>query len=371
MRAVGPAGEPLAFRPMADVRPIQRDSLRPRRGRLAGRRRGAALRRDRREQRAELLERSPYNAVAIDLPKPYGETGPQQTEGDPYERAARDDGRLARGRRPGRRRRAGDLGDDPGLHRPRRQPPHPPRHPRPGPGRGLRRRPGAAARAHPAGPEEGPARPDPRHPAQPLADLLAQHRGPLAAGRAGDRAAGALGRGDRRRRHGDPGLAGRRPGGPRRGHRAARRRRAADRRRPPPLRDRDRLPRRGRRRGRPRLHPDGADRPRRPRPHRLPHPPPALRLRRRPRAPAPPRRGPARAVRRRREVALERARPARRGGRRRLRPLRLPPQAGLPPAAEGQAVAELDEQLDRQARGLPPPRRGDPRDAGARRGSPG
>jgi uncharacterized protein (DUF1015 family) len=41
------------------------------------------------ELRAELLERSPYNAVAIDLPKPYGETGPQQTEDDPYERAAR------------------------------------------------------------------------------------------------------------------------------------------------------------------------------------------------------------------------------------------------------------------------------------------
>jgi uncharacterized protein (DUF1015 family) len=39
--------------------------------------------------RAELLERSPYNAVAIDLPKPYGETGPQQTEDDPYKRAAR------------------------------------------------------------------------------------------------------------------------------------------------------------------------------------------------------------------------------------------------------------------------------------------
>lgn len=39
--------------------------------------------------REELLERSPYNAVAIDLPKPYGETGPQQTEDDPYERAAR------------------------------------------------------------------------------------------------------------------------------------------------------------------------------------------------------------------------------------------------------------------------------------------
>jgi len=38
--------------------------------------------------RAELLDRSSYNAVAIDLPKPYGETGPQQTEDDPYERAA-------------------------------------------------------------------------------------------------------------------------------------------------------------------------------------------------------------------------------------------------------------------------------------------
>jgi uncharacterized protein (DUF1015 family) len=41
------------------------------------------------ELRAELLERSPYNAVAIDLPKPYGEAGPQQTDDDPYERAAR------------------------------------------------------------------------------------------------------------------------------------------------------------------------------------------------------------------------------------------------------------------------------------------
>ncbi len=35
--------------------------------------------------RAELLGRSPYNAVAIDLPKAYGETGPQAAgEGDPY-----------------------------------------------------------------------------------------------------------------------------------------------------------------------------------------------------------------------------------------------------------------------------------------------
>ena len=43
--------------------------------------------------RSELLARSPYNAVAIDLPKPYGETGPQsEGEGDPYERAASDIG---------------------------------------------------------------------------------------------------------------------------------------------------------------------------------------------------------------------------------------------------------------------------------------
>ncbi len=40
------------------------------------------------EQRSELLARSPYNAVAIDLPKPYGQTGPEETGGDPYETAA-------------------------------------------------------------------------------------------------------------------------------------------------------------------------------------------------------------------------------------------------------------------------------------------
>ena len=40
------------------------------------------------EQREALLERSPYNAVAIDLPKPYGESGPTETGDDPYARAA-------------------------------------------------------------------------------------------------------------------------------------------------------------------------------------------------------------------------------------------------------------------------------------------
>ncbi len=38
--------------------------------------------------RTELLARSPYNAVAIDLPKPYGHSGPEGGEGDPYETAA-------------------------------------------------------------------------------------------------------------------------------------------------------------------------------------------------------------------------------------------------------------------------------------------
>jgi uncharacterized protein (DUF1015 family) len=38
-------------------------------------------------QRAELLERSPYSAVAIDLPKPF-DAGAQIPEGDPYQRAA-------------------------------------------------------------------------------------------------------------------------------------------------------------------------------------------------------------------------------------------------------------------------------------------
>ena len=41
------------------------------------------------DRRAELLERSPYNAVAIDLPKPYGASGPRQSDADPYAQAAK------------------------------------------------------------------------------------------------------------------------------------------------------------------------------------------------------------------------------------------------------------------------------------------
>ncbi len=252
------------------------------------------------EQRKALLARSPYNAVAIDLPKPYGETGPTETGDDPYERAARtiedwrEAGALVTDPEPAIWAMTQDYTGPDGEARTRH---------------GILARvrvedfddrPGPPPRAHPARPEEGPARPDPRDPPQPLGDLLPRHRRSLAARRPRDRGTAAVGRGDRRIGHRDQGLAGRRPRDPRRRPRAPRQRPAPDRRRPPPLRDRDRLPRRGRRRGRPQLHADGADRPRRPGPHRLPHPPHALRHRRRPRAPAGARQRAARAVRRHR-----------------------------------------------------------------------
>jgi uncharacterized protein (DUF1015 family) len=40
------------------------------------------------ELRAQLLARSPYNAVAIDLPNPYGQSGPEGGDEDPYATAA-------------------------------------------------------------------------------------------------------------------------------------------------------------------------------------------------------------------------------------------------------------------------------------------
>ena len=206
-------GQPLGFAAVADVRPINAlhydlDAVGPLDDVAAPPYDVIDL-----EQRAALLERSPYNAVAIDLPKPYGQTGPQDTEGDPYETAAETIDAW---------REAGALVDDP----------------EPaiwamtqdytGPDGESRTRHGILCRvrvedfdagqvlpprAHPPRPEEGPPRPDPRDQAQPLADLLAEHRGPLAAGRAGDRPGQPVGRGDRRRRRPDQGLAGRRPGG--------------------------------------------------------------------------------------------------------------------------------------------------------------
>ena len=166
-------------------------------------------------QRAELLERSPYNAVAIDLPKPYGASGPQETDGDPYAGAAETIEAW---------REAGALVDDP-------EPaiwaltqdytaPDGSAHTRHGILVRVRVEDYGEGKVRPhertlPGPEEGPARPDPRYPPQPLADLLAQHRGRLAAGRARDRRASPGARSTDDDRHRQPRLAGRRPGGPR------------------------------------------------------------------------------------------------------------------------------------------------------------
>ena len=107
------------------------------------------------------------------------------------------------------------------------------------------------------------------------------------AGNGGD----PMGRGHRRRRHLAPPLARRDPDAIAAVQTCDPRRRAADRRRPPPLRDRARLRRGDRRRGRAPLPADVPRRTRGPRADRVPHPPPAQRTRRRAaRAPA---RGPA------------------------------------------------------------------------------
>jgi uncharacterized protein (DUF1015 family) len=79
----------LGFAAMADVRPL--DALRYDLDRVGPLQDVVAPPYDVIDatQRQELLARSPHNAVGIDLPKPYGETGPQaEGEGDPYARAA-------------------------------------------------------------------------------------------------------------------------------------------------------------------------------------------------------------------------------------------------------------------------------------------
>ena len=217
--------------------------------------------------------------------------GPQQTRGRSLRAGGADDRRLARGGRAGRRRRAGDLGDDPGLHRPRRRQPHPPRHPRPGPGRGLRR----PARSSPtSAPCPGPKQDRldltraTRHNLSPIFSLSTEDAWPLVEpaldrdepwGEATDEG----GTVNRVWRVGDPAI-----------HAAVTELLAGAQlliadghhRYETAIAYRDEVGGEGAAQ----LHADGADRARRPRPHRLPHPPPALRLRRRPRAPAAPRR---------------------------------------------------------------------------------
>ncbi len=194
------------------------------------------------ELRRELVARSPFNVVEMDLPEALGDA-------DRYEHAAETleewslQGVLTPDREPALWALTQDYVGPDGAA------PHPPRAARARARHRLRAGAGPAPRAHPAGSQGGPAAADPGHPPQPLPHLLPLCRRRLAACRAGHRR-GALGRGHRRGRHDPPRLANRRPGGARRRDSRARQRRAPDRRRPSPLRDRPHLRRGDRRRRR-------------------------------------------------------------------------------------------------------------------------
>ena len=226
------------------------------------------------EQRAELQPRSPYNVVAIDLPEdPDG--------GDRYAHAATLLERVARRRRGRPRRRARDLGARPGVHRPRRPPPDAQRLLRARARRGLRPRRDPPARAHAPRPEGRPPQP---HAARPRPTSRRSSRctptptSRLARARAGDQQERAVRRVHRRRRHAQPPLARDGPAGVvATVDRSDERGRAADRRRPPPLRDRARLRRGDRRRGRAPLRPDVPRRAAGRGPHGLPDAPPRRR----------------------------------------------------------------------------------------------
>ena len=227
------------------------------------------------EQRAALAARSPYNVVEIDLPEADGDLDLR-----PRRRAVQ---RLAARGRPRPRRRAGAVGARPGLHRARRQ--------------RADTRNGFFARVRVEDYGPGRIRPHERTHPGPKEDRLRLTRATRA-------------------NLSPIFCALRRPGGrgverARAAHRAATRGarsptttarvtgsgasptpdaiaavtdalatdRAADRRRPPPLRDRARLRRRDRRRGRAPLRADVPRRAPGPGPHRLPDPPPAHRPR--------------------------------------------------------------------------------------------
>ncbi len=219
--------------------------------------------------RRSCVARSPHNVVEIDLPR---------ADGDPYAHAAEVFARVAARRGARARRAAGDLGARAGLHRPRRA--------CGGPATGCSRASGSRTtdrarvrpheRTHP-GPKEDRLRLT-RATKANLSPIFSLYDDPSGAawGAVAPHVEGvAVGRGDRRGRHGAPALARRRPRRGRRRHRRAGGRRAADRRRPPPLRDGARVRAGGRREPR-------ADVPRRapgPGLDRVPHAPPARRAR--------------------------------------------------------------------------------------------
>ena len=345
---------------MAEVKPLPALHYNLERGPVAGGRHRAALRRDRRRS----------SAPSCSPARPSTWSRSTCREAPAGRRSLRARRRDARGMdapgHPGRRPRARDLGADPGLHGPRRQPPHPPRLPRPGAGHRLRPGPGPPPRAHPARPEGGPPAADPGHPPQPLADLRPAPRRRLAPARARDLAATS------------PGARSPTPTAPSTASGGSPTRRST-RPSPPSLADAELLIADGHHRyetarayadeiggeGAAPLHADVPGLARRPRPHGLPHPPPAratsTRDAQRARS--------ATALRELfdvEEVAERPARPGRRGGRRRLRLHRLPLTAA-PSACGSRTPAALDAALAGQLRGLPPARRRDPRDAGPAR----
>ena len=187
-------------------------------------------------QRAELIARSPFNVVAVDLPRAWGE---QEGDRDPYTAAGelfeswQLQGALVRDAEPALWAHTQDYTGPDGVARKRsgffcrvrieeygagRVRPHERTHPGP---KEDRLRLTRATRAN----------------VSPIFSLFSDPDGRRPA-RAGprDRAA-AVGRGHGRRRHGPPPVARDGPGGDRRGAGRRAGRGAADRRRPPPLRD--------------------------------------------------------------------------------------------------------------------------------------
>ena len=221
------------------------------------------------EQRGRLAARSPYNVVRVDLPE--ASRAATRTPRPPriFERWQQE-GAVVRDDEPALWALTQDYtGPDGraltrhGVLRARAR-------------RGLRPRPHPPARAHAPRPQGGPPAAHARDEGEPLPDLqpLRRPRPAPPGPRVARSAARALRRGDRRRRHRQPPLARRRPRGDRGRPERARARRAADRRRPPPLRDRARLRRRDRRRGRAPLRAHVPRRAGGPGADRLPHPPP-------------------------------------------------------------------------------------------------
>ncbi len=209
-------------------------------------------------QRAELIARSPFNVVAVDLPLgAHGEDAPSAGSEDPYVAAGelfeswQAQGAVVRDEEPALWAHTQDYTG------PRRPGAHASRVLLPGAHRGLRPRPRAPARADASGSEGGSAAAHARDADEHLTDLLAvlgPDRRCLAGDRTGDRAEAVGGHQGRRRHRASP-VARVGPGGDRRGAGGDRRRGAADRRRTPPLRDDAGLRGRGRWRRRPPLHP--------------------------------------------------------------------------------------------------------------------